>query len=401
LAQEFAATLRQLPDLYALHFREMIVRIAENAAVTELIESVLLSDIHKTLLESVADVAELIAEKRQTVEWFGQLLCKADGECPSAVLIVQHVAEQFPHRGDDLSAYFRFWQSLPARDWDEIQPILPFVTKSISPDPRSQFPALELSQGNTSFDFALQCLSEAKELPCGIKETICSPDFAEFLLNLSLAGNDSTVIKLSKWAGDIFFSALTNPHSKVLRRQTAGIITRIFPPRDLHCLQSLVKFHHKVTCPYGNNAGRYVSYFQVMKKFGPDAAPRTLQPLVALQSELLHADSVFKRDLLELNSLILAYLPIPPEEFSEMFIRFFAHSPRFSPRNLRKSLIVFLPYLKKTASGLTQLFLSNEFYDLVCHAVRSHEGNEFIQFVTDLISRNAKYQDALANALIE
>jgi hypothetical protein len=407
LAQEFAPAVTRLPDLYAPHFREIVARVSENAALAGVVESVLLSGISAPLLDAVGDAVELIAEKRHTVEWFGQLLSKAHRECPCAVLIVQHVAERFPRRGDDLSAYLRFWQSLPGMDWDAIEPLLPFLVNHVSSDLAPALAARignwdslrELYQGQSApFDFALQILSRAETLPRGIEETISTPDFALHLLNLSLAGNDSAIVGLAKWAGDIFFPALTDPHLKVLRRQTAGIITKLFLPGDVRCLRSLVKCHREVRAPLGSNSGRYVSYFRVLKEFSSTGARDTLKPLVGLQSILLQADTAFKRDLLEFDSLILGRLSISPDEFSAMFTAFFALANRFAPADLQRALAVFLPHLRASAMAITRLLLSDAFYALVEHVARADRDGEFVVFVRTQMGRSAACAAALADA---
>jgi hypothetical protein len=97
-----------------------------------------------------------------------------------------------------------------------------------------------------------------------------------------------------------------------------------------------------------NKVGRYIQYFIAMNwlsKIARKEVKAFCEPLMRTQPKLLNAQTLFNRDLFELDHLIIKCFSIPVIDFHAIFISFFRNVARFSENELRKAITVFLPYL--------------------------------------------------------
>jgi ubiquitin C-terminal hydrolase len=379
-APSFADEVLGLPDEYAAHLREIVALVAENGALADVFLRILLSGVSDALLNGVAAVAELIAQKRETVEWFGRFLVQTRRERLPASAVLSAVAAGFPDRGDDLSGYSQCIgdsQFLPLFVQNDA-----FVEPAVAGLVQSGASWVEIQRATggrrSEFELALVCLVAADTLspPDGIERIVATPDFLNFCRQPHILRTPKVIGTLARRADLVFFPSLAQHSSKQLRKGTRAFIVEVFANQFNEspsvCLFRLINATQRLDALQQGDVGRYVQYFKTMHWLAKAASKDVKAfrgPLVRTQPKLLSSQAVFNSDLLHLGRLLIDFFALSADEFAALFVAFFRGAERFSAQQLRKALAAFLPPLERLAvADARAIARSNEFAALARRA---------------------------------
>jgi hypothetical protein len=403
LARKFSDKVLGLRTEYEAYFSEIVALVHECEGLADVMLRVLLSGASDELLKRVASVANLITQKRHTVEWFGRFLVRCGRPCPGVMAILSTLAEEYPERGDDLSGYVQLAQGADTR-------LLPLFAKNdalfesaITVLVNEGTPWIDIQRfcngRKSDLELALMCMtvSDIAQPPSGIEQTCGRTEFLAFIQKTKDLTDPKLAAILAKWAGVLFFSGLTH-RSKPIRKTTLNFVRDIFRNQNNEspsvCLFRLINLIQNLESLMPGEAGRYVHYFKAMNcvaQLNRKEAKAFRGPLMRTQPKLLSTQATFNQDLLELSRLAIAYFSIRPGDFSELFLAFFRNPAGFSGVELRKALEVFFPTLQRmTLAELRALIEADEFVGLVRRAIAvgTPEITPFIAFVRDLAGQS-------------
>jgi hypothetical protein len=403
LALSFSDKVIGLPREYEAHFKDIVWVVHEREELADMMLRLLLTGVSDGLLEQVEDVADLIAQKRYTVEWFGCFLVRCGQPCPGAMAVLSVLADRYPERGDDLSGYVRLVETSDSR----LHPL--FAKNDALLDAMI---AVRLNEGmswtalrefcngrKSNMELALTCLRvyDIPQLPFEVEQICGNTEFLLFIQKTRDLTDSKLVMLLARHADLIFFPGLAH-QSKSIRKQTLGFVRLIFRNQNGEsatvCLFRLINQIGKLEQLPPAEVGRYVHYFKAMHWLAQLANKKVeafRAVLLRAQPKLVSAHAPFNRDMLEFSRLLIEGFPLRTDDYSKLFLAFFWNPADFTGAQLRKALAVFFSNLKKAPlTELSTIFESNEFRLLVRRAIAvgTREAAQFVAFVRSLAEQS-------------